>query len=66
MKRKAKLVTAGPGMNFLLLDDGDCALMSPTGCILMDANGDAAGEIEDLERVADRLLDEMGRKISYV
>jgi hypothetical protein len=66
MKRKAKLVTAGPGLNFIVMDDSNSALISPVGSIMVDANGDAAGEIEDLELAADRLLGNMGRKISYV
>jgi hypothetical protein len=66
MTRKAKLVTAAPGMNFLMMDGDDCALISPVGCILVDANGDGVGESEDLELVADRLLANMGKKVLYV
>jgi hypothetical protein len=59
--RKSQIVTAGPGMNFLMLDNGETCLICPLGCILLDEDGDGIGEIEDLTMVADQLLHRMGR-----
>jgi hypothetical protein len=61
MTRKAKMVTAGPGMNFLLLDDGDTVLITGAGAIMVDENGDGHATVDEIETLADHCLVKIGR-----
>ena len=61
MTRKARLVTAAPGMNFLLMDDGDTVLICGAGAILVDENGDGYATLDELECIADHCLARLGR-----
>ena len=58
---RTSFLTPQPGMNFLLMDDGDTVLICGAGAILVDANGDGCATLDELECIADHFLARLGR-----